>query len=133
MLAMMWKPILGAMTLAAAVITGATFLPAPQALVMFAILLGLTAGIYIGFGLADGRSWEQGIEILVGLIFFAVAAIGVWVAPLVIAGGFVAHAVWDMIHHPRRVGTQVVMWYPPICAMFDMIMAGYITIRWTLL
>jgi len=133
MLAMMIKPILGAMTLAAVVITAAAFLPAPQALVLFAVLLGLTSGIYIGFGLADGRSWEQGLELLAGLIFFAVAAIGVWVSPLVIAGGFMAHAVWALVHHPRRVGTQVVMWYPPICAMFDMIMAGYITIRWMLL
>jgi hypothetical protein len=133
MLVMMWKPILGAMALAAAVLTTAVFLPAPQALVLFAVLLGLTAGVYIGFGLADGRSWEQGIELVVGLIFFAVAAIGVWVSPLVIAGGFMAHAAWNMFHHPRLVGTQVVMWCPPICAMFDMMMAGYIVVRWTLL
>jgi hypothetical protein len=133
MLAMMWKPILGSMVLAAVVIVVSAFLAAPQALVLFAVLLGLTAGVYIGFGLADGRSWEQGIELLVGLLFFAVAAAGVWVSPLVIAGGFLAHAVWGMFHQPRLVGTQVVMWYPPIGAMFDMIMAGYIAARWTLL
>jgi hypothetical protein len=133
MLAMMIKPILGAMALAAAVILVATFLPDPQALVLFAVLLGLTAGVYIGFGMADGRSWEQSVEIGVGLLFFAVAALGLWVSPMVIAGGFLAHIVWDLLHHPRRMGTIVTIWYPPICAMFDMIIAGYIGIRWMVL
>jgi hypothetical protein len=133
MLAMMIKPILGAMGLAMVVISVATYLPDPQALVLLAVLLGLTAGVYVGFGLADGRSWEQGLEIVVALGFFGVAAVGVWVSPLIIAGGFMAHMVWDFLHHPRRITTAVTMWYPPVCAMFDMIIAGYIGVRWMLL
>jgi len=59
---------------------------------------------------------------------FAFAAMGLLHSPAWLAAGYIAHGVWDMFHHPRMIGTKVVKWFPPACAIFDFIVAAYILV-----
>jgi len=56
-----------------------------------------------------------------------VAAVALWAdSPLVLAVGYAAHGVWDLVHHPRAVTTPVRTWYPPFCVAFDVALAVFI-------
>jgi hypothetical protein len=35
--------------------------------------------------------------------------------PVVLAAGYIGHAVWDAVHHPRTIHTRVPRWYVPLC------------------
>jgi hypothetical protein len=67
----------------------------------------------------------------VALAFFWIAAgaITLW-APLA-AIGLVLHGVWDALHHPRAVTTRVPAWYPPLCAVYDWVLAAIFVLCWT--
>ncbi|MFQ5789297.1 MAG: DUF6010 family protein [Acidobacteriota bacterium] len=130
MIAMMIKPLLGGMAAAMLTILLAVQLPDPKALVLLAVLLGFVAGVYLGFGFADGRAWEGSVELAVAVVFLGVAALGLWASPLLLAAGFVAHAVWGLLHHPRRIRTLVSGWFPPLCSVYEVLIAAYIIYRW---
>lgn len=127
---LMLKLVSGAVGLAVVTVAVAWTLSDPKALVFFAVLLGFTAGVYVGFGLADGRARERRIELIVGLVFLLVAAFGLWTSALVIGLGFFVHGIWDLLHHPRRIATMVSSWFPPFCALYDLLVAAYIVARW---
>ncbi len=47
-------------------------------------------------------------------------------SPLLLAAGYAAHGLWDLVHHPRGVTTPVRSWYPPFCVVFDVVLAVFI-------
>jgi len=101
-----------------------------DALAFFAVLLGLIGGVYLGLALMDGRqreSWIEsvGVALFVGLPTMALAT----AEPLVQAAGYVGHALWDAIHHPRGVHTRIPWWYVPACLGFDVLVGVYIVVR----
>ena len=97
-----------------------------HALSFFAILLGITAGVYLGFAVLDGRPREIVLEVIALLIFFALAYFGLWRSPMYLVAGFIAHGLWDTLHHPRAVQTKKVDWYPPACLVYDVLVGAYI-------
>jgi hypothetical protein len=67
------------------------------------------------------------VEFLVAGTFMYAAAAALWAdSPLVLAAGYVAHAAWDAVHHPRALSTTVRRWYPPFCMVFDVAVAAFI-------
>ncbi|MBW3663354.1 MAG: hypothetical protein KY469_09670 [Actinobacteria bacterium] len=92
---------------------------------LLAVLLGAIAGIYVGFGLRDGRTTELVVESVVAAAFVAVAVLALatqrtWL----LAVGLAAHGVWDIAHHPRHgMTTHLPRWYPPMCAVYDVVVA----------
>ena len=93
---------------------------------LLTLVLALTGGIYWGSALAAGRKTEVRIEAVAGLAVMIMALLGLWWSTTWIAAGFVAHGVWDVLHHPRAVRTPVRRWFPPFCATFDWLVAIYI-------
>ncbi len=92
-----------------------------------AVMLGFVGAIYFGFGIADGRVSVLLIEFLTSGVFLFVGVVALWAdAPVVLAAGYAAHAVWDLVHHPRAVPTPVRSWYPPFCVVFDLVFAAFI-------
>jgi hypothetical protein len=90
------------------------------------IYLGcLLAGIgfvYLGFAIADGRRSAIAVQIASVLVFLNVAYIGVQQESSLLLGlGFLGHAVWDAIHHEGHGPTEVRTWYPPFCAVADLV------------
>jgi len=121
--------LLGAMSSLPFIALG-VWLPYFPAVSLFAVLLGVTAGVYLGFALHDGR-WL----IILAETFFVLPFILLAIAALsfnvhLLAIGFALHGLWDLAHHPRAVPTKLVSWYPPACLVFDWILAAFILFYW---
>lgn len=102
--------------------------PAPISLQLFALLLAYTACFYSGAALSDGRRLWLSIEVLMSVLVLACAFLGLWQSSRWLAAGYFLHGMWDMGHHPKRIQTRVVPWFPPICATFDFVVAIFIAI-----
>ena len=95
------------------------------------IVLAVAGGVYIGFGLADGRLNSSILETLSALFFGILAIIGVTFYPIVLGVGFLLHAVWDYLHHCQAIDTKVTFWYPPFCAVYDCFVGIFLLIVYT--
>ena len=106
------------------------FLSREAAFVFLAILLGMIGSVYLGFALMDGRMGIFRIE-YVGLVVFFVLPLVALVndLPLLLAAGYVGHAAWDVIHHPRAVTTAMPAWYVPLCIGYDVVIGVYVLLR----
>ena len=99
-----------------------------KALDFFAVLLVLIAGVYIGFAIEDGRRNKLAIEAVVALGFLVLVLLGMWKWPLLIPAGYFLHGVWDLLHHPVKLGARVKRWYPPACIAYDWLVGAFIYI-----
>lgn len=120
-----WPASVGALLACATAAVLATGL-VPSPLAFHALLLAAIAWIYVGFALQDGRGSAMVVESLVAFAFFVTALFGLVHAPYVIAAGFVAHALWDVLHHDSvaGIGTSLPAWYPRFCAVYDVVHAA---------
>ncbi len=91
---------------------------------LHAVLLGAIAAVYVGFALADGRLGIVTAEAMVALAFLGTALAGLGLDPVWIGIGLAGHGVWDVLHHPRGIRTRIPSWYPPLCAVYDWILAA---------
>jgi hypothetical protein len=95
-----------------------------------AVWLGVTAGVYLGFALQDGRSSALGIEVVGLALFAALATIALasqtaWL----LAAGYFGHGLWDLVHHRRGIDTALPWWWVPGCLGYDLVLGAYILIR----
>ena len=115
---------------AIATVAISSLLPKPMALELLSIVLGGIAFVYFGFVLMDGRRREMFIELgNIGLTI-ALALLGLWIAPYWLAAGYLAHGLWDAVHHPRGVQTKIPQWYIPFCLIYDWIVGGFVLLWW---
>ncbi len=110
--------------LALIVLIGFSLTPDPYRTQLHALQLLIISSIYIGFAVNDGRPREVAIEIVAFLAFVGVSLLGLWGSPYWTIGGYIAHGVWDLLHHERGIQTVVVRWYPPVCVLYDWIFAA---------
>lgn len=104
-------------------------LPFYKAMDFYGILLALIAGVYIGFAINDGRRSQLILEGVVALGFCALVLLGMWKWPFLILLGYFAHGVWDLLHHPFKLGARVKSWYPPACVLYDWLVGAFIYIH----
>ena len=102
----------------------------PNAFGFLAVWLGVTAGVYLGFALQDGRSSALGVEVVGVALFAAVATVAlvrevVWL----LAAGYFGHGLWDLIHHRRGIDTAMPWWWVPGCLGYDAVLGAYILLR----
>jgi len=94
---------------------------------LLAVQLGFVAAVYFGFAIADGRVRSLLSEVPVAGVFLALGAGALWAdSPLLLAAAYAAHALWDLVHHPRAVTTRIRSWYPPFCVVYDVVVAAFI-------
>jgi hypothetical protein len=94
---------------------------------LLAVQLGFIGAVYFGFAVADGRVMPLLIEFSVAGAFLFAGAAALWAdSPVLLAVAYVAHAGWDLAHHPRAVPTPVRSWYPPFCVVYDLVVAGFV-------
>lgn len=121
-----WREIGIGIGLTVATIVFVQFLSTEQTHEFYAMILILIGAAYIGFALADGRLQQIAIE-AIGVIGFSLCAfVGLWFFPLAIPIGYFAHGIWDMVHHPHGIKTNVTDLYIPFCLAYDWLMAAYI-------
>ena len=93
-----------------------------------AILLGVAAGIYVGYGLQDGRP-SQAVLQLVGAFPFVVVATR-WPQAVGLLGvAWLTHGLWDGLHELRVVNTSVPSWYAGACLGWDIVL-GAAAVLW---
>jgi hypothetical protein len=89
-----------------------------------ALLLVLTAGVYIGFGIAHENTSGTGLDVALAIGFFVVAsAVMTWEpskALTVLALAWVGHSFVDLAHILNLLPASIVpLWYPRACAIYD--------------
>ena len=123
-------PYWAGLLLGAATILVFLLLSEPLAQQWGALLLAMIGGAYIGFAARDGRPSANLIELVGGLTFAAVALAGLQLNPLWIAGGYVAHGCWDLLHHRHGPYANTPHWYIPFCVVYDWILGAFLLVWW---
>ena len=104
-------------------------LPFYKALDFYGILLAMIAGGYIGVAINDGRHDKLILEVVVSLGFCMLVLIGMWKWPVLIAVGYLLHAVWDLLHYPIKLGARVQSWFPLAYLIYDGMVGAFIYIH----
>ena len=94
-----------------------------------ALLLVLTAGVYIGFALAHESVTGSGLDVALGVGFLVLAAVAVTKAPglalTLLAVAFAGHAVVDLLHSAEVLPAEALpRWYATACAIYDVAIAA---------
>jgi hypothetical protein len=94
-----------------------------------ALLLVLTAGVYIGFALAHASTIGSGLDVALGFGFLVLASVALTQAPgralTLLAVAFAAHAVVDLLHGARILPAEALpSWYATACAIYDIAIAA---------
>ena len=118
----------GALACAAFILLARRLAPRGE-LRLYAVGLAAAALIYVGFAARGAAAGWLTLE-LAGLAAFTLAAFaGVKFSPWILAAGWAAHAAWDVLLHQPSGAGFVPAWYPPVCAGFDLLLAGYVAAR----
>lgn len=94
---------------------------------LFAVVLGALGGVYLGGALRGGNRVDIAVTAIGALLCVVLAVIGLRGPAWITGAGLLLHAVWDWIHHAMRRGT-VGRWWPPFCAIYDVVVGGYLLI-----
>lgn len=94
-----------------------------------ALMLALTAGVYVGFALAQGASAGSGLDVALAVGFLVLASVAITQEPghalTVLALGFAGHAVVDLLHGAGTLPSGALpSWYSTACAIYDVGIAG---------
>lgn len=98
---------------------------------ILAIGLVVAALVYVTFAIGRGASARWlGLESAGVLLFGGVAWLGFKGWPAVLAAGWMAHVLWDVLLHLEGAGAAYTPeWYPVLCVSFDLVVAGAILLR----
>ena len=116
----------GALALTALTLVVLQVLHEEQALDFLTAVLVAAASVYVGAALAAREASVIALETIAAVAFIAVALLGRWYAPAVLAWGYVAHGVWDILHHRGIAGASTGPVYPVLCWVYDWILAAVI-------
>jgi hypothetical protein len=95
-------------------------------LILGALLAGI-GFIYLGFAIADGRPSAIVVQSASALAFLWMAIIGIHAESTLLLGlGFIGHGTWDALHHEGHGWTNVRTWWPPFCAVTDVVIGAAI-------
>src|SRR3954462_6717803 len=85
---------------------------------VYTLGLALSAAVYSGFGVADGRAKVIAVESVVAAAFVVIAAVAVPGPAWLLVVGFAGHGLKDAWQQRTQfvVGTR---WWPPFCAAVD--------------
>jgi hypothetical protein len=86
----------------------------------------VVASYYALFAVMGASAQVLVLELLVGAVFAAAAAIGfrwsLWIVVVALAG----HGVFDLTHGVFLANAGVPVWWPPFCMTYDVTAAAYL-------
>lgn len=119
------------LVLGLAAVAIAALLEGSQRTTFAGVLLAAVGAIYFGFAVADGRPSAIAVQAASASLFAVLAYLGAHHESHVLLGvGYAAHAGWDVVHHGGRGPTRVRAWYPPFCAVIDLVIAVPLLAGW---
>ena len=99
-------------------------LPKSTSVVFAAVTLEVIAALYLGFALRDGSRQAWVTESIGFAVYTLAAIIGLNGYAFVIPLAIMAHAGWDILHRNGDFGAALPSWYPPFCAVIDILAGG---------
>lgn len=93
---------------------------------MFGIGLIIAAALYVVFAAVAADLRAIAIEVACVVVFTVIALLGMRRWPAVLAFGWCAHVLWDLLLHPVQSPGYAPWWYPLICIGFDLLVGGCI-------
>ena len=108
----------------------AAVFPEELSFTFFAVVLGLAAGVYPGFAMANPQEGRPLVQWVAALVFVFMGMVGLWYSPLILAGAWVLHALWVLLHHVTSLGDGVPEGYPTFCLSYDLILASFVAYMW---
>ncbi|HUF08214.1 MAG TPA: DUF6010 family protein [Rhodothermales bacterium] len=92
---------------------------------LYAAGLLIAAGVYVAFGLVLGGK-PLGYELIQLVVVTIIVVVGIRRSPMIIAGGWLLHSGWDLLHVLPDLSRHAPDWYVFACLSFDVVVAGYI-------
>lgn len=92
----------------------------------YPVILIVIASYYVLFAAVAGSNSAALSELLVFLVFLAVAVIGAKRSPLLIAVGLIAHGIYDIFHIHVVDNPGVPSWWRGFCLAFDSAAGAYL-------
>ena len=126
------REVLIGLILAVATCVVLVFLPVEWARDFTAILLTLIAAIYIGFSIGSNGRLPLFKQIFGCTFFIAMALLGLWASWWFLAIGLALHGFWDYLHHGKHGRGIVPKWYVPLCAVYDLTVALFVTAHYAI-
>ncbi len=78
---------------------------------------------YVLFAAMAGNASAIGVETMIALLFFAVAAVGRRFGSFIVAGGLLAHGAFDLVRPDALHAAGAPSWWPAFCAAADVALA----------
>lgn len=95
------------------------------------VVLGALGAVYLGGALHEGGAGGGRVSIAVAAVgaavFVVLGVVGLRGPAWVVPAGFLLHGGWDWAHHAMERRT-VGRWWPPFCALFDVIFGVYLMV-----
>ena len=115
-------PVLWGLTIGAAQAASPLLIRWIEPATLQAICLGLIAGVYIGFAVADGRPKVLAVEVSVAAVFLLIATVALTATTWLLVIGYAGHGLKDYWQHRRQYVANT-RWWPPFCAAVDFLVA----------
>src|SRR5215210_5098643 len=94
---------------------------------VYALVLPLIAGVYIGFAVADGRTTVIVVESIVASVFVMLAAAAVTGTAWLLVAAYAGHGIKDLWQHRTHFVANT-RWWPPFCLTIDFVAAPGIAV-----
>lgn len=88
----------------------------------YPVILIVIATYYILFAFISMQANIIFIELVVALMFIAIAILGSRVYLLLVVAGLIAHGIFDLIHHLIVTNSMVPSWWPGFYAAIDIVL-----------
>jgi uncharacterized membrane protein HdeD (DUF308 family) len=78
------------------------------------------------FAVLGGSRHALGWELVIGVVFSAVAIIGALVLPALVGIGIIAHGLFDLVHDVLITNSGVPTWWPSFCGSIDVLLGLWV-------
>jgi len=105
----------------------------PQAMVFhfFTVVLGLMAGVEPGMAMWDPDRGRPTLQWVVALVVVGLGLVGLWINPLLLAGAWLLHWIWNLLHQITGLGDGVPEGFSRFSLTFDLVAAGFVIYMWS--
>jgi len=104
------------------------YLPLNYGQDFLALLLASISSVYLASALKERQTKITLTEVVVFLVIFFIAFIGLYYFSFILGAGYFLHAVWSFFHSPHRLGVNIGNYLPRFCLSFNFLIALFIFI-----
>ena len=119
-------PVVIGLLLAVGIATLARFTRFDEDRSFYSTILIIIASYYVLFAVLGGSRHALGWELVIGVVFSAVAIIGALVLPALVGIGIIAHGLFDLVHDVLITNSGVPTWWPSFCGSIDVLLGLWV-------